>query len=263
MAWKRLGSQIIAQASDAEVMLADLQLGVYYTIGGSGTEMWNAIDRGYSREQIVRRLESIYETSPETLGEALTEFVDTLVDFDLVKPSGALVEAQSTPQPSPVEKRPFLAPIVSRFKRSDPQLFEKYKTIKWQPASARIAWKSREQDVTVVQVDQGISYKLCGTAREIWHGLSAGYTRQALIDELSQRFASSTEQISSDLDLFIADLAQCGLIQPADSESHKTSSLPSSGVQTWETPTVIATEDKNAAISWISSCHSWEPAVRG
>jgi hypothetical protein len=261
MAWKRLGAQIIAQACDAEVMLADLHLGMYYTIGGSGTEMWNAIDGGCSREQIVRRLEAIYEASPETLAEALTEFVDTLVDFDLVKPSGALVEAHSPRQPLPVEKRPFVVPIVSRFQRSDPQLFERYKTIKWQPARAQIAWNSHEQDVTVVQVDRGIIYKLSGTAREIWQGLRAGYTRQALIDELSQRFPSSTEQITSDLDQFISELAQCGLVQPADSESNQMSSLPPSSVQKWETPKIVATEDKDAAIRWISTFHGWEPAA--
>jgi Coenzyme PQQ synthesis protein D (PqqD) len=261
MAWKRLGTQIVAQANEAEVMLADLHLGVYYTIGGSGAEMWNAIDSGCSREQIVRRLESIYEASPETLEEALTEFVDNLVDFDLIRPSGALVEPKKTSHSTQTEKRPFVAPVVSKFKRSDPQLFEKCKDVRWQPATPQVAWKLHGRDLTIVHVQQGLSYKLAGIAKDIWLGIAAGNSRQASIEVLSKRFAVSKEQVASDLDEFTTKLLQCYLLQPAESETTGATAWSPSDATVWQQPQLTASEDKIASLKWISTSHGWEVAT--
>src|SRR5271156_5975071 len=125
MTWKRLGSQIVGQATADEVIVTDLQSGVYHSISGTGAVIWENIDRGYSREQIVQMLDSAYEASPETLNQAFTEFVDTLVGYDLIKPSeesGVASEARCKSQPA--EKIAFTPPTIVKFRNTDALLAE-------------------------------------------------------------------------------------------------------------------------------------------
>lgn len=162
MSWKRLGPQVVGQNIDSEVIVADLKTGFFHNIGGSGTLMWNALDRGYSREQILQLLQTAYDASPDALDQSLTEFVDVLVDSDLIKPSEEMTVKEIAPEMQPRHNRPFAPFTFARFDSSDSTLTKKSKLMRWQPGAFVVA-ESVNDALIVSEARLGLSCTISGT----------------------------------------------------------------------------------------------------
>jgi hypothetical protein len=80
-------------------------------------------------------------------------------------------------------------------------------------ASDRLEW--REIDGEIVLLDTEASKYLAGnrTAGALWPKLAAGATRQELLDELLAKFDVDGDTASRDLDAFLEDLAERGLLE--------------------------------------------------
>lgn len=265
MTWKRLGAQIVGQATADEVIVTDLENGVYHSISGAGAVIWENIDRGCSREQIVQMLDSAYEASPETLNQAFTEFVDRLVGYDLIKPSeesGLASEARYKSQPS--EKIAFTPPTIVKFRNTDSLLAEKSARIRWQPSVQCIVSDRTPDEAIIVNAQKRVSYKITGTGVLIWKCISLAQTRENIVNAVSAHYDATNDVISSEIDQFVIKLAGLGLIQPVDGESSKLGApeyVSETKKKTWASPAVAVDGKGNAALRVITECTGWHCAT--
>ncbi|MEM1399086.1 MAG: PqqD family protein [Pseudomonadota bacterium] len=111
-------ASIVADLFDNEAIIMNLNCGVYYTLSGTGAEIWVLIQAGHGSDEIVQNLCARYDLS-ETDCRA---DVDALVDQLLEK---AIIVEVSEPVsgPSPVEVAdfgPYVAPdLVEHTDMSD------------------------------------------------------------------------------------------------------------------------------------------------
>lgn len=73
----------------------------------------------------------------------------------------------------------------------------------------------REIDGEIVALDGRTSSYLAANATGalLWHALAAGTTRQELVDTLVQQFDLEAERARVDVDRFLAQLAEAGILE--------------------------------------------------
>ena len=69
---------------DGETIVIHLATGTYYSLRGSGSAIWNAIDSGTTRDVIVAGLESAYEAPPGAIATATDAFLSELEAEQLI-----------------------------------------------------------------------------------------------------------------------------------------------------------------------------------
>lgn len=105
-------AQITSEIVDGEVMIINLKNGQYFNINGSSLEIWSALQEGATRNGILRSLEDRYAADPAILASALDQLLDELKKDELIS---AFEGAEPAASPAAGEKRPFIAPILSKF----------------------------------------------------------------------------------------------------------------------------------------------------
>lgn len=114
MAWKRSGPHIAAQTiDDDEVIVVNLHAGIYYSMTGSGSSMWNAISGGAADEVVMRNLQALWDATAEEISEALHPFADYLVREGLLIVSEP--EAGTAELEAPAERKKFERPSVTKY----------------------------------------------------------------------------------------------------------------------------------------------------
>ncbi len=101
--------RVVHETVDDETIIIDLESGSYFSLTGSGPEIWQLIVAGASLEQVAAELRSRYPDAPDG---ALSELVDNLVAEELVvigADSGP-VEIESRPP-----NGPFARPALRKF----------------------------------------------------------------------------------------------------------------------------------------------------
>ena len=103
---------VIHQTLDGEVIVVNLDTGTYYSITGSGTEIWAALAGGASRAAVADALRERYAATPDA-EDAVDEFVDLLVDEKLLEPVDDAVTAE--PFEPPAGSAEFVPPRLERY----------------------------------------------------------------------------------------------------------------------------------------------------
>jgi hypothetical protein len=262
MSWKRFGPQIVAQKLDDEVVVADLRTGVYHCITGAGTLMWDSIDRGYSRQQVLQMLEQAFDCTPETLHQSLTEFVDQLSADDLIKPSeGASAIAELPGAQIKTARLPFRKPLVTKCLSPDETLATQSKFDTWQPA-LNVVQETDDSVVTIVNAQRGVSCRLGGSGTVFWKAIEGGFTKDQIVRSLLSQFELNEETANRELEQFIARLAEFALIQPRDSDCQQ-ETTDSSGENRlpFTAPTIELDCDKSATLRKITRYSGWQVAA--
>jgi Coenzyme PQQ synthesis protein D (PqqD) len=78
---------VIHQTLDGEVIVVNLDSGTYYSLQGTGAEIWSALEAGATLQETVERLLGRYEGEPADVERAVGRFVDELVQEELVAPT--------------------------------------------------------------------------------------------------------------------------------------------------------------------------------
>ena len=107
---------VIAETIEGETILVNLSTGSYYSLEGSGTEIWDGLMNGGSPSVIADELALRYDgPAPEILA-AVEQLVGDLKAEEIV------VEAPASGSESPIlapaetgERRPFLSPTLKKF----------------------------------------------------------------------------------------------------------------------------------------------------
>jgi hypothetical protein len=107
--------KVVCESFDDEVVIVNLDSGAYYSLSGSGVEIWNLIDRGSSLPTIFERLTNSYAATPELLTAEAQRLIGELLEEQLIvalagAPSDALDTAGAN-----TARLPFVPPVLSKF----------------------------------------------------------------------------------------------------------------------------------------------------
>jgi hypothetical protein len=72
-----------------------------------------------------------------------------------------------------------------------------------------------DDEIVVMSLDSGDFFSLTGTARTIWQLIDGTRDRAALLVALADQYDCTEAEIAGDLDGFVAQLSQAGLIGAA------------------------------------------------
>ena len=76
--------QVISENIDGEVVIANLQTGVYYSMERIGADVWPWFENGISEEDLLKAAIASYSGNPSEIEAGLGEFVGKLVAEHLI-----------------------------------------------------------------------------------------------------------------------------------------------------------------------------------
>lgn len=109
--------QVVHETVDGEVILIALQTGCYYSLEGSGADVWSGLVDGRQPADVVSELESRYDAGPGEIRSAVLDLVEELMSERLVLADGGEGSATApAKQPGPAsEGAPFPPPVLRKF----------------------------------------------------------------------------------------------------------------------------------------------------
>ena len=115
----KVAPRVIHETIDGEVIIIDLGTGSYYSLRGSGADVWQLIhgSPGVASAELVDALTAHYEVGDVEIGTAVSAFVDKLSAEGLVTPADAndLPGALSVPESNGSPPRAFEAPTLEKY----------------------------------------------------------------------------------------------------------------------------------------------------
>ena len=82
----RAHTRVVHETLDDEVIAIQIESGLYYSLTGSGAEIWALVHRGLTVDETVTALEHRFDAEPETLRGAVAELVARLHEESLLEP---------------------------------------------------------------------------------------------------------------------------------------------------------------------------------
>jgi Coenzyme PQQ synthesis protein D (PqqD) len=116
--------QVIAETIGGEAMIVNLANGHYFSLQGSGVDIWAGIERQSSLSELVRTLEARYSAADGEIETAVRELIEELEHEDLIvdigeNGAGADVEVgyalASVGAPAANDRIPFAQPSLAKF----------------------------------------------------------------------------------------------------------------------------------------------------
>jgi Coenzyme PQQ synthesis protein D (PqqD) len=108
--------QVIHETVDGEVILIALQTGCYYSLEGSGADIWDALVAGRSAGEVTASLEQRYAAPAGAIAATVAELVERLLAEQLLVPEKTdIVEPSPLHAVAEAERPPFPAPVLHKF----------------------------------------------------------------------------------------------------------------------------------------------------
>jgi hypothetical protein len=110
------GAHIAHQDIDGEMIIVDLKMGAYYSIGGGGTAIWNYLSNGLTVDQTVDALSLAHSTDRSEISNSVQELLKTLLQDELVVESsdGEPLQPDSA-NLKPSERLPMEPVVLEKF----------------------------------------------------------------------------------------------------------------------------------------------------
>jgi hypothetical protein len=110
----RIGSEIVHETVDGEVIAIDLADGSYYSLAGSGPAIWELLGQGVSEAEIGAALLTRFEAEEAEISAAVSALLSQL------RENGLIVSEEGTATEPPAangsgEKTPFEPPRLERY----------------------------------------------------------------------------------------------------------------------------------------------------
>ena len=84
---------------------------------------------------------------------------------------------------------------------------------KLRKAAGRFSETVIEGEVVVMNLDDGVFFSLTGTAAAGWHLIDGTRDRAELVSALAKEFATDPQTVAADLDPFLGQLIEAGLVE--------------------------------------------------
>jgi len=99
-----------------EVVIVNFESGSYYSVSGSGVEIWKAVEQGATSGEIVSVLESLFEAEPGRIEAAVAAFLPQLEKEAVVaRRDGTPGSACRSAAAVPGARTPFSPPLLSTY----------------------------------------------------------------------------------------------------------------------------------------------------
>lgn len=105
----------IYEAFDEEIVAVNLETGNYFSITGTGPQIWIDLVDGYSIPEIVHRIRERHIGDAGEIGVLVDAFAGELVKCDLLAPSDSAGPRSAPPIPPVSQKTPFSAPTIDSY----------------------------------------------------------------------------------------------------------------------------------------------------
>jgi len=104
--------RVVHETIDGETILIHLETGAYYSLEGSGAEMWNLLAGGWSEDELAEEIASRYPADAVAAGAAARAFALEVVREELLEPTDAR-ERDTAAAPTP--DAPFSEPKLNKY----------------------------------------------------------------------------------------------------------------------------------------------------
>src|SRR3954454_19960669 len=108
--------RVVHETIGGETIVIQLETGTYYSLGGSGQEIWTMLAGGWSEDEVVAEMRRLYPDSQEVVGEAASAFARDLVREKLLTtaaPNGNWHPPAGLSEGAP--GRLFEAPVLQKY----------------------------------------------------------------------------------------------------------------------------------------------------
>ena len=78
--------RVVHETIDGETLFVQLETGNYYSLRGTGVEIWSLLEAGHSTAEIVDQLTRRYDAAPEVVEAATRSLAQELVQEQLLVP---------------------------------------------------------------------------------------------------------------------------------------------------------------------------------
>lgn len=105
---------VVAEIIDGEAVIMDLRSGRYFSAQDVGSRLWEWIEQGRSRAEMLRLLSAEYDAEPTALASGVDAFIGELVRHELVMESPAATNGHpiATPDETPTGRAEFAPPVL-------------------------------------------------------------------------------------------------------------------------------------------------------
>ncbi len=110
----RIGSEIVHEAVDGEVIAIDLVSGSYYSLAGSGPAIWEQLGDGASEAEIRVAILSRFDGDAAEIGDDVAAFLGQLRDNGLIVGEAGGANG-ATPRDDASGTAPYEAPRFERY----------------------------------------------------------------------------------------------------------------------------------------------------
>lgn len=111
--------KVVRETIDGEVVIVNLDNGHYYSLVSAGADIWDGIERGISRDNLIEEMTQQYDGSREALECALESFIEELEQEELIvlEQTDALTRINSSGEQPNIskEKVSFEPPVLQKY----------------------------------------------------------------------------------------------------------------------------------------------------
>jgi hypothetical protein len=115
MGYRINAPDVIAETMGGETIIVHLSSGCYFNLAGSGADIWDGLAVGESEGQITRRLEQLYDASPDELRVAVDQLVGQLTAEELIVADPDVAPAPDVVPSTTSDRKPFVLPALGKF----------------------------------------------------------------------------------------------------------------------------------------------------
>lgn len=112
MAFRINSPRVVHEAFDNEVVIINLESGLYYNFDQVGAVIWQTLAAGQAQARIMAEVLARYEANEGEMVAAVQAFIDELVREELIVPADSAEETDFLPPPV---KEPFQKPNLRKY----------------------------------------------------------------------------------------------------------------------------------------------------
>jgi hypothetical protein len=106
--------RVVHETIDGETILIHLETGAYYSLEGSGAEIWNLLVAGWTEDELCDEVARRYPGDAEAISAA-REFTAEVLREELLEPATGDGDAPAGPAPQAVPDVAFATPALKKY----------------------------------------------------------------------------------------------------------------------------------------------------
>lgn len=111
----RAHPRVVHETLDGEVILIQIESGLYYSLTGSGADIWALLHQGHTVDEVVAGLAPGFDAEAATIRSGVSALVERLRDESLIAPREELEAGAAEITMNGNRPREFVAPLLERF----------------------------------------------------------------------------------------------------------------------------------------------------